>query len=120
MVSGINTLGSIYKQQTINVSSATVESASQSFTQCIQTATSGKSEELWGEFKKAATGMSTCGKCGAMYMGQEPPAVCGKCGNETKNSEDEAPKTEEAAQTNAVTELNNNLTMPLELETSVL
>jgi len=67
------------------------------------------SEPLAGELKKATSGMSACSGCGALYMGESPPAICTKCGSKVNSNDDDSKKeTEQAYKTESVSSSTNS------------
>lgn len=39
------------------------------------------------ELKKTASNITACSKCGALYIGPNPPAICARCGNQINSNE---------------------------------
>lgn len=78
--SAAKTTGTDFDSILSGVSTTTSSSSETSSTQDSSKTSDSKSTSKSDKASSAQT--TTCGKCGAVYQGDNPPAICTKCGND--------------------------------------
>ena len=123
MVQGISSTNSSALTSMVNISSigtnfAAILTQAESGTSAMSSSSDGlsssssSSEPSTAELSKALKGFTTCSKCGAMYMGQNPPQICARCGNEMSSDSNDNSKVSDSNTETSISDNSVKLSSP--------